>query len=35
LISSVSKDTGLGISLLGLFFMGFLVIWFLRIEIDT
>ena len=35
LISSVSKDAGLGISLLGLLFMGFLVIWFLRIEIDT
>ena len=35
LISNVSKDAGLGISLLGLLFMGFLVIWFLRIEIDA
>jgi UDP-GlcNAc:undecaprenyl-phosphate GlcNAc-1-phosphate transferase len=35
LISNVSKDAGIGISLLGLLFMGFLVIWFLRIEIDT
>jgi UDP-GlcNAc:undecaprenyl-phosphate/decaprenyl-phosphate GlcNAc-1-phosphate transferase len=35
LISNVSKDAALGISLLGLIFMGFLVIWFLRIEIDT
>ena len=33
LISNVSKDIGLGISLLGLLFIGFLVIWFLRIEI--
>jgi len=32
LISIVSEDAGLGISFLGLFFMGFLVIWFLRIE---
>lgn len=35
LISVVSIDEALGISLLGLLFMGFLVIWFLRIEIDT
>ena len=35
LISNVSKDAALGISLLGLLFMGFLVIWFLRIEIDA
>jgi UDP-GlcNAc:undecaprenyl-phosphate GlcNAc-1-phosphate transferase len=35
LISNVSRDAALGISLLGLLFMGFLVIWFLRIEIDT
>jgi UDP-GlcNAc:undecaprenyl-phosphate GlcNAc-1-phosphate transferase len=35
LISNVSKDAASGISLLGLLFMGFLVIWFLRIEIDT
>lgn len=35
LISNVSKDAGLGISLLGLIFMGFLVIWFLRIEVDA
>ncbi len=35
LISNVSSDAALGISLLGLLFMGFLVIWFLRIEIET
>jgi len=35
LISNVSREAALGISLLGLLFMGFLVIWFLRIEIDT
>jgi len=35
LISNVSRDAALGISLLGLLFMGFLVIWFLRIKIDT
>jgi len=35
LISNVSRDAALGISLLGLLFMGFLVMWFLRIEIDT
>jgi UDP-GlcNAc:undecaprenyl-phosphate/decaprenyl-phosphate GlcNAc-1-phosphate transferase len=35
LISNVSKDAALGISLLGLLFMGFLVLWFLRIEIDS
>jgi UDP-GlcNAc:undecaprenyl-phosphate GlcNAc-1-phosphate transferase len=35
LISNVSKDAALGISLLGLLFMGLLVIWFLRIEIDA
>jgi len=34
LISNVSKDAALGTSLLGLLFMGFLVIWFLRIEIE-
>lgn len=34
-ISNVSKDAALGVSLLGLLFMGFLVIWFLRIEIDS
>ena len=33
LISNVSKDVALGLSLIGLLFMGFLVIWFLRIEI--
>jgi len=35
LISNVSKDVALGISLLGLIFMGFLAIWFLSIEIDA
>lgn len=35
LISNVSKDAALGISLLGLLFMGFLVFWFLRIEISA
>jgi UDP-GlcNAc:undecaprenyl-phosphate GlcNAc-1-phosphate transferase len=35
LMSNVSKEAALGISLLGLLFMSFLVIWFLRIEIDT
>ena len=35
LISNVSKDAGLGISLLGLLFMGFLVFWFLRIRINA
>ncbi len=35
LISNVSEDAALGISLLGLFLMGFLVIWFLRIETDA
>ena len=35
LISNVSRDAALGISLLGLLFIGFLAIWFLRIEIDT
>ena len=35
LISNVSRDAASGISLFGLLFMGFLVIWFLRIEIDT
>jgi UDP-GlcNAc:undecaprenyl-phosphate GlcNAc-1-phosphate transferase len=33
LISNVSKDVALGLSLIGLHFMVFLVIWFLRIEI--
>jgi UDP-GlcNAc:undecaprenyl-phosphate GlcNAc-1-phosphate transferase len=35
LTSNVSSETALGISLLGLLFMGFLVIWFLRIKIDV
>jgi UDP-GlcNAc:undecaprenyl-phosphate GlcNAc-1-phosphate transferase len=35
LISNVSKDAALGVSLLGVLFMGFLVIWFLRIEVET
>jgi len=35
LISNVSKDAALGVSLLGVLFMGFLVIWFLRIEVDA
>jgi UDP-GlcNAc:undecaprenyl-phosphate/decaprenyl-phosphate GlcNAc-1-phosphate transferase len=35
LISDVSRDAASGISLLGMLFMGFLVIWFLRIEIDA
>ena len=35
LISNVSKDAGLGISFLGLLFMGFLVFWFLRIDIKA
>jgi len=35
LISNVSKDAAAGISLLGLLFMGFLVMWFLRIKIDS
>jgi UDP-GlcNAc:undecaprenyl-phosphate GlcNAc-1-phosphate transferase len=35
LISNVSKDAALGISLLGLLFMGSVAIWFLRIEIET
>jgi UDP-GlcNAc:undecaprenyl-phosphate GlcNAc-1-phosphate transferase len=35
LISNVSKDAASGISLLGLLFMAFLVVWFLRIEIDA
>ncbi len=35
LISSVSKDAALRISFLGLLFMAFLTIWFLRVEIDT
>ena len=35
LISNVSKDAGLGISFLGLLFMGFLVFWFLRIRINA
>ena len=35
LISDFSRDAASGISLLGLLFMGFLVIWFLRIEIDA
>jgi UDP-GlcNAc:undecaprenyl-phosphate GlcNAc-1-phosphate transferase len=35
LISNVSRDAALGISLLGLLFMGFLLMWFLRIEIDS
>ena len=34
LISNVSKNAALGVSLFGLLIMGFLVIWFLRIEID-
>ena len=34
LMSNVSKDAALGISWLGLLFMGFLVIWFLQIEIE-
>ncbi len=34
-ISDVSKDAAFGISLLGIFFMGFLVIWFLRMKIDA
>ena len=33
LTNNLSKDAALGISLLGLLFMGFLVTWFLRIEI--
>ena len=35
LISDVSRDAASVISLLGLLFMGLLVIWFLRIEMDT
>jgi UDP-GlcNAc:undecaprenyl-phosphate GlcNAc-1-phosphate transferase len=35
LMSNVSKDAALRISLLGLLFMAFLTIWFLRIEIDA
>ena len=35
LISNVSRDASLGISLLGLLFMGFLVFWFLRIDIKA
>jgi len=35
LISNVSKNVALGMSILGLLFMGFLVIWFLRIEIEA
>jgi UDP-GlcNAc:undecaprenyl-phosphate/decaprenyl-phosphate GlcNAc-1-phosphate transferase len=35
LISNFSKDAAIGLSLIGLLFMGFLVIWFLRIEIHT
>jgi UDP-GlcNAc:undecaprenyl-phosphate GlcNAc-1-phosphate transferase len=35
LINNLSKDAALGISLLGLLFLGFLLMWFLRIEIDS
>jgi len=35
LINNFSNEAAFGISLLGLLFIGFLVIWFLRIEIDT
>lgn len=35
LMSNVSKDSALRISFLGLLFMAFLTIWFLRVEIDT
>ena len=35
LMSKVSRDVALGFSLLGLLFMGFIAIWFLRIEIDA
>ena len=35
LISNAPQDAAFGIALLGLLFMGFLVIWFLRIEIDA
>jgi UDP-GlcNAc:undecaprenyl-phosphate GlcNAc-1-phosphate transferase len=35
LMSHVSKDSALRISFLGLLFMAFLAIWFLRVEIDT
>jgi len=33
LINNLSKDAALGISLLGLLFLGFLLMWFLRIKI--
>lgn len=35
LMSNVSQDSALRISFLGLLFMAFLTIWFLRVEIDT
>lgn len=35
LISNVSKDAALRISFLGLLFMAFLTVWFLRIKIDA
>lgn len=34
-ISRVDKDAALAISLMGLLFMGFLAIWFLRVRIDA
>jgi len=35
LVNNVTRNAALGISIIGLLFMGFLVIWFLRIEIDN